>query len=120
MERIKFIQYKSKDIFLTDYSNLAADEVAPLMEKSAEIIQSQPKNSVLELINLTNMGYNMTARTKFKTIPVENNPYIKKTAVVGVTGGLQQVMVNDAARKSGREFPVFDSIEAAKEYLIEE
>ncbi len=117
MGRICFTQYKGKDILIEDFSNLyPGKEFLETIATAQKLITSQPPNSVLAILDATNAHYDMEIITAMKGFVRANSPYIRSSAVVGVNG-LLHIALQALSTASGRSFPVFNSREAALEYL---
>jgi hypothetical protein len=118
MSRTQHITYKGKVIFMMDFSNLTkTQEIQELIIESALYIRSQPKGSVLTLTNLTGMYFSNEVRDLFNNFLKGNKPYIKGSAVVGLSG-LQQILYNGLMKVTGRDLKSFTGESNAKEWLI--
>jgi hypothetical protein len=119
MERVKFIIHKWRQILLLDISHCSLDEVIKIIDEAMGVIRSQPESSLLVLTNVTGAGYDLRVIEKLKESAGGNKPYVRASAVVGLDG-LQKVVYNAVTIFSRRTFPVFDDIEEAKDWLIEQ
>lgn len=116
-ERAKKIEHEGKTIVFMDYSNLPVEQASLLADVSPKIIQKEPLNSVLFLIDVTEARYNPEIIEKLKRATKGNNPYVKKTAVVGVVG-MKKILFNAIVLFSKRDIKLFDTVEEAKNYLV--
>jgi len=119
MKRIKFIIHKWRQILLLDISHCSSDEVIKTIDEAIGVIRSQPESSLLILTDVTGAGYDLEVIEKLKESAGGNEPYVRASAVVGLDG-LQKVVYNAVTLFSKRTFPMFDDIEKAKDWLIEQ
>lgn len=117
MERVKFITHKGKEILLINGEGCSAQEALVLAKEAMRTIAAQPEHSLLILTNVQNAHFNLEVSAAMKEFTVHNKPYVKKSALFGVTG-IQRVIYNAALRFSGRDIPVFDDFEQAKDWLV--
>lgn len=119
MERVKFIKHQWRQILLLDFSDSSVDESMKTMNEAKKVIRSQPKSSMLILTDVTGARYNMEVVEKLKEFTNENTPYVKASAVVGLDG-LKKIVYNAVVMFSKRKLSVFDNIQQAKDWLIEQ
>jgi hypothetical protein len=117
MERIKFITHKDKQILLIDFSHLRATEVPDVMKEAQQVIAGQPKQSVLTLTDITQMGFNMEVTAALKEYVAHNKPYVKASAVVGAEG-LLAVTKTGVERSTERDLINFKTREEAQDWLV--
>jgi len=117
MERIKFIEYKGKKILYTDVSNANIEEAYKIIKEQQKIIFTFPENSLLTVANFKNCEVTPKATHDLKEIVLQNKPYVKATAVIGI-GGIKRIMLNAVSKFSGRKFYVCDKLEDALEWLV--
>ncbi|MBN1896070.1 hypothetical protein JW906_16410 [bacterium] len=119
MDRIRFIEYKGKNILIEDFSGLKpGEEFDKTLETARQTIASQPPKSVLALFDATNASFNMEALNAMSGFVKQNTPYIKKACAVGIKG-LLVVALQTVTRLGGRSFHTFDTRDEALEFLIE-
>lgn len=115
---IEWINYKGRQILSCSYQEAKLDsEQLQLLQKQMKMIEQAPL-PVLLLVNL--QGAVMTqAGTQFtKDHLSESNTRIKKIAVVGASG-LKNVIAQGIGRSvSESKQQMFDSLDAAKEWLV--
>lgn len=120
MERIHFVDYKGKSILIEDFSNLRpGKEFLDTIDAAQKLIASRPRNSVMAVLDATGAHYDIDIIARMKDFVKANSPYIKSSAVVGVTG-LLYIALNTLANAAGRKFPVFQTREEAMEYLLKD
>jgi hypothetical protein len=119
MERVKFIKHNWRQILLLDFSGCSVDEAIKTIAEASEIIRSQPESSVSILTDVTGARYNLEVVEKLKVFTSGNKPYVRASAVVGLDG-LGKIVYNAVIMFSKRKISVFEDIEKAKDWLIEE
>jgi hypothetical protein len=118
MPKSKIISYKGKNIVFNDYSHLKTKEdVEKVINQAAEIIQVQKANTVLSLINFEGTHFNKPIIKAFSKAAQENKPYIKASAIYGVSG-LGRIVIDGVIKLTGRKLPTFSTEEEAKNYLV--
>lgn len=116
MERVQFIQHKSRSILHLDFSNRKSPEVLQIIERAKHTIKTQSHRSVYTLTDVTNTAFNNAVSDAMKEFVLHNKPYVVASAVVGVTG-LKQIIFNAVMKLSGRKLTAFESLDAAKDWL---
>lgn len=116
MEKARFIEHKGKKIFLLDLSNCQPSEMHPLIEECGRQVRSQPKKSIYTITVATDGKFDFDVVDRLKLLTKENEPYVIKSAVVGMTG-LQQVVLMIVSSFSNRFFELFETVEKAKEFF---
>lgn len=120
MSRIRFIKHKDKDILLEDFSGLLpGHEYVVLLEEARRLIHSRPEGSVLALFDASDAMFDDDVIGRMKEFTTSNKPYIKTSAVVGITG-LRRIALTAVSKFSGRDFKVFDTREEALDWLAEQ
>lgn len=116
MERAKWIEHRGKRIFEMDCTDASLDEMNQVIEACKQEVRSQPEQSVYTLIIAGGTAFSSETIGNLKELAKDNAPYVKASAIVGVTG-LYKVVFNAVALFSKRRFDLFDTIEEAKDYL---
>jgi hypothetical protein len=120
MERTRFIDHQGHRILLFDYSEVRdVAEALREVEKSKAIVAQQPPNSLLTIVYVKGSRFNTEVVQALKDLAAHNKPYVKAGAVVGMSG-LHRVVYQAVMLFSKRKLAVFEEIEAAKEWLIEQ
>ena len=102
------------DHFGTDESGLKAEIDAA----DAEIMQ-EPLNSVLLLVDLHGTATSGRVVDYFKESSLRTKGYIRKQAIIGIHG-IQKILAQAVAWFSRETFVLFDSAEAAVEWLADD
>lgn len=119
-DRIRFVNYKGKQILLEDFSNIAKeDELIDWMHKAAAVVRSQPEHSVLVVVDMTHARYSPKVTQESKQVTAGNTPYIRASTLVGITG-LMEIIVKSINAFTGRKLMSFGSREEAMEWLIKQ
>jgi len=118
MSRTQSINFKGKSIFFMDYTGLRSEaEIKSVIEEAKSFIRKQPLGSTISLANINQMHFNNQIKDLFMDLVKGNKPYMKASAIVGVTG-LKQILFNGIMKMSGRDVKSFDNEDQAKEWLI--
>ena len=118
MKKPEIISYKGKSIFYMDFSGLrSTEDITSLISLCKEYIHSQREKSLLILTNIEGMHFNNEVKALFSEFINANKPYVKASAVVGISG-LQRIIYNGIMRLTGRDIRSFDTLSIGKEWLI--
>jgi hypothetical protein len=119
--RSEWIEHKGKKIFYQNFSNNFYNSAAVKAELAdvQQVVKSQPANSVLVLSDFrdTNVGSNLLS--DMNAASAATKAYVRKTAVLGVMG-MKRKLADLLTAITGQSLKYFDSIEAAKDWLVEE
>ncbi len=117
MNRTQSISFQGKNIFYMDFSNLKSEqEIKSVIEESKSFIHRQAQGSAISLANIEGMHFNSQIRDLFQDFVKANKPYMKASAIIGVSG-LKQMVFNGIMKMSGRDVKSFDSENQAKVWL---
>ncbi len=117
MARTQQINHKGKDIFYMDFSNLKTQqEINGVINESISYIRKKPASSLYCLTNIKDMHFNNEIRDLFQNFVNGNKPFVKSSAVVGLSA-LQQIVYNGLMKITGRDIKSFSSLENAKDWL---
>ena len=119
--RSNWIEYKGKRILYQDFSqnfynsNAVKEELAEVQQ----IVMAEPLNSLLVISDLRDTEIAGDLLTAMNAASRATKAHIRKTAVLGVTGVKRQL--GDLLTKlTGQPLQYFDTLEAAKNWLVEE
>jgi hypothetical protein len=116
--RVRFIEHKGKTVLLQDYSGMQpGPEFADLIQRARGIIDRQPPHSVLTLVDASNSVFDSEVMIIMKDFVKRNTPFIRYTAVVGITG-LKEVGLMAVSRVAARPLQTFSAREEALDYLV--
>jgi hypothetical protein len=117
--RIYFIEHKGKKILHHDLSGCNAEECIKILEEAKiNITKLPPDNSILGLNDVRNAKINTAVLEAAKEYGKMAKPYIAKSAIVGVDG-IRNVMLQGIIQISNINLKQFDTIEKAKDWLVE-
>lgn len=118
MNKPEIINYKGKSIYYMDFSGLRnTEDITSVLSLCKEYIHSQREKSLLILTNIEGMHFNNEVKTLFSEFVSGNKPYVKASAVYGISG-LQRIVYNGVMRLTGRDIRSFDTLSLGKEWLI--
>ncbi|NVN98571.1 MAG: hypothetical protein HXX17_04535 [Geobacteraceae bacterium] len=117
MERSQFIVHKGKEIYQLDCRTCQPEDYLPIINECAKIVQARPKKSVRTLTIAGGGRFDKETISGLMHLTRDNEPYVIKSAVVGISG-LQKIALQTVAAFSKREFRLFDDLEQAKDYLV--
>ncbi len=124
MGKASFKQYKGKQIYFVDYSNLKTEEefLQAINETNLyrkQNIENQPLKSQLMLVDLRESYVIGNVFNRIKESGNLTKPFLKKQAVVGLTPGkaamlkIYNIFIKDTVKS-------FNTAEEALEWLIKE
>jgi hypothetical protein len=116
------IHHKGKTIFCVDVAGLRVPnkaEFSELIAKAKMHIAQQPSKSLLILTNVSNTGFDTEIAAIMGEYAEHNTPFIKASALVGVSG-VQKVVLAAIKALTGRDFYLADTVEEAQEWLVQQ
>jgi len=119
-DRLKKITHRGCTILFTDYSNfITFDEWKRLLDEELALMPNEPLGSVLALAVFTGSRFSASVFSAIKELAVHNKPYIKASALVGLSSLQQGVFLKGIERTADRSFGLFDSVDEAKDWLAD-
>jgi hypothetical protein len=120
MERVRFITHQGKKVLLIDYSNLTDEsEIIQMIEQREFIVDSQPRNSVLTVINVTGAKFTKEVLTRAKEANVYDRPFVRRAAMVGVSVN-QKAAIDAVSMFAKREWGMFETVDQALDWIVNE
>lgn len=116
MERAKFVEHKGQRIFSMDCTDASLEEMNQIIEACAREVRSLPEKSVFTLIVAGGSSFSGATISRLKGLARDNAPYVKASAIVGVTG-LYKIVFNAVSIFSKRRFHLFDTVDEALDFL---
>jgi hypothetical protein len=117
----KFVEYKGKQIYYVDYSNIKTNEefLAIIKQTNAfrEKVKAEGKRNLLMLVDITGSFVYGEVLDEIKKAGKFTKEITAREAVVGITGG-KRILLKIVQAITKMEFKVFDSIEEAKDWLV--
>lgn len=118
MPDVSFITHKGVKILYEDFSNGKPEEIIPSIERAKTVIYSQPKKSILALVNVKGVSFDMSVTAALKDFVKGNEPYMKCAAVYGVEG-LKEVIFKSILAFTGRKNLILcKTLEEGKDFLV--
>jgi hypothetical protein len=81
-------------------------------------MMKQPLNSVLELVDVTDTTGSRQNVDILRGAVAVSKSHIRKVALIGITG-VRYLIVQGVARITGMGFTMFDDVEKAKDWVVE-
>ena len=116
-ERLRFTKHRDTNILLIDFSHCAKRDLLELLPQVQAVIAKQPHNSVLTLADFTEAQVDKEVATEMKRVLTLDRPFVKRSAWVG-TASLPKVFYENFKTFSQRDFPTFETREAAMDWLV--
>jgi hypothetical protein len=118
MERTRFIEHQGTRILLLDYAGVRDPaEALREIEHSRAVVASQPPGSLLVMTLVRDARYNASVLQGMKDLAAHNAPYVKASAVVGMSG-LHRIAYQAVILFSKRNIKVFDQESDALDWLV--
>jgi hypothetical protein len=115
-------EYHGKNIFYVDLSNFAEDikgfdmELKETITTIGQKVYEQPLKSVLILVDLRNTALTQTANDLLSNIIKDTKKYVRKTAVLGMTG-VRKLFLDYFAMLASSDTAGFEELETAMQWL---
>ena len=120
MAEVKWLEHKSRKIFLMDFAYSEISELMKAINDAKTEIAKQPPVSVLGLVDVSASPFNKDVADALKDLSMANKPYIKISVVVGVEG-IKKVIYQAVLRFTGRKNLVLRSTrQEAMDFLAEQ
>lgn len=119
MQRCRFTEHKGKQILVMDCSDCQPGDYDAIIDECARVVRSQPEGSVLTMTIAGGGRFDSDTVSKLKDLTKGNAPYVRKSAIVGLSG-LQHVVLTTVSLFSSRKFHLFDDRLGAMDFLVEE
>jgi hypothetical protein len=116
------LNYKGKNIICLDVAGMKLKDKQELKKHIAfaeEKIREHPTKSLLLITNVTGTGFDTEVSAIMGEYAMHNTPYVKASALVGVSG-VQKVVLAAIKALTGRDFYLTDTMEEAQEWLIQQ
>ncbi len=116
-KRAVFIEWDGRRILCIDYAGLADHaEAADAFAQVHAAVSAEPPGSVLTLSDVRDTHLDRAMMRRLAEMTVRNAPFVRAAAVVGLRGD-QRRDLGDTERIARREFKVFETLEAARDWL---
>ena len=120
MDRVRFLTHKGRQVLFVDYHSLTDEEqILKVADARRHTIDTQPKHSVLVVIDITRAQFPKSTLTRIKEHNVYDVPYVLRAAVVGADATHKGII--EAVRGfAKRNLPQFDTVAEALDFVVEE
>ena len=120
MDRVRFITHKGKKVLLVDYSNVTEEsQLVEMIEQREFLVDSQPKHSVLMVINVAGAKFSKEVLTRAKEANVYDLPYVRRSALVGVEDR-QKAAVEAVSMFAKRRWENFATLAEALDWIVQD
>jgi hypothetical protein len=120
MQRVRFITHKDRQVLLIDYSNLTDEsQLVEMIEQREFVVDSQPRNSVLMVINVTGAKFSKEVLTRAKEANVYDLPYVRRSALVGVEER-QKPAIEAVSMFAKRQWETFPTLAEALDWIVQD
>ena len=117
MEEVQLISYKGKTILRVSFpDDTDFDKLNRIILEAKNYIGKQPLNSVYAITVFGNFRYNTEMTKCFEEYVKFNKPYIKASAVLGISG-LKKVLYNAYTLLAHRQVKMCETEQEAKEFV---
>ncbi len=117
----KFIEYKGKQIYYVDYSNIKTSEEFLAIIKSTNVfrerLKSEGMKDLLMLVNISGSFVYGDVLVEIKKAASLTKELIAKEAIVGITGS-KKILLKVLQSFAKMDFKIFDTEEEAMEWLV--
>jgi hypothetical protein len=116
------MNHKGKNIFCLDIADLQVrdkPEFHKLVAQAKHTISQHPQKSVLVITNVKDTKFDTEIANLIKGYAEHNTPYVRASSVVGITGW-QKIILTAIKTVTGRDFHLADTMDEAKEWLIDQ
>lgn len=118
MERTRFIHHKGTQVLLLDFAGVRdPEEAVREIRSSMRFVATQPKGSLRVLTLVRDARYNAAVLQGMKELAAHNAPYVKASAVVGMSG-LHRIAYQAVILFSKRNIKTFDGEAEALDWLV--
>jgi hypothetical protein len=119
-KRFTHVEHKGKRIIYADYSGLQGEDLALQVKENTAAglaLAAQGETRQLVLVDIRDCYINQDVVAALKDSASQVAPYVQASAVVGVEG-LRKHLLEIVNKVSGYGGKPFDTVEAAKDWLV--
>ena len=116
--RINWIEHNGKQILFYNFKDAVPGDILSAIKEAEGVLTSRPSNSVLALIDATDIKLDSESWEGLKTYAKFSKPYNKAAAVVGLSASTN-FMLKSISFFTKRTLSTFKNIEDAKNWLAE-
>ncbi|HBX70066.1 MAG TPA: hypothetical protein DEH25_11995 [Chloroflexi bacterium] len=117
----KWVDHNGKKIWHIDLSGFGSNVHATQdeLEAASQVTLQQPENSLLVLSDLSGTTISTQLLKIAQKSSADTNKYVKKTAVIGITG-YRKYFIDAVSAFSGQKFSAFNTMEEALDWLAQD
>ncbi len=120
-ERLRKITHRGCPILFTDYSRFIRwEDWHALIEAELQLMPQEPLGSVRALAVFTGSRFSDEVFEALTRLATANRPYMKASALVGLSALQRAVFLKGIERTANRAFGLFDTVEEALDWLVEQ
>ena len=117
--RARFVDHRGKRVYVIDASGLGYEQILELADQVALDVRAQPPGSTLTVTHVKDATLDRRMMEKLRWLADGNRPHVKAACVTGL-GPLHRFVFNTVKILTRREFRTFDTVEQAKDWLVEQ
>jgi len=117
MQRATTIRHGEISIIFVDFRDCDLPQSLQVIAEATKLIRGQPSHSALILTDFTNSTHDARLAPALNEFTSGNAPHVKASAIIGMTG-MKRVVYDVVMKATGRNIPIFDDADKAKEWLI--
>ena len=117
--RVFFIEHAGKRVLFVNYSHCDVALLKAVVQECKRVVATQPPNSVRTLNDVAGTMFDHESVTLLKSLTKSNAPYVRRAAVIGLTG-LQRLIHEAVQAFSSRNLPLFPTRRQALDWLIQD
>lgn len=119
MAMVKYVDHKGKKILLMDYSSSTIEQTLKAIAETKKLVALEdPDAHLLGIVDVSTSTFDTTVTDALKDLATHNKPYMKASAIIGVTG-VKKVIFQAVLAFTGRKNLVLkNTVEEAKDWLV--
>ena len=118
MSRFTWQEHKGTPVLFGDFNGVTRpEELTVAIEEGKRVVLNQPPKSLLSLLDVAGLRFTVETARLLKEGMTQNTPYVKATAVIGLSG-LQTVLFQAIRRIRGGTIQSFGTREEALDWLV--
>jgi hypothetical protein len=119
-DRVRFIEHRGARLLYHDFSQVRdQDDAMARIALARARSQGQPPKSIRALVDVRGSHFTPGIARALRELAAQNTPVVLASAIVGATR-LQRIIVTAVYKFAGRTFSLFEELEPAKDWLVEQ
>ena len=119
MGRVSNIDHNGEKVLFLDFSGIETAEVSAMLSEAVGVIHSAPPKSLKIMSDFTDAHYDSAATDAVKKFSASNKPYVKASAVVGITG-MKKIIFTGIITATGRKMNLCNTRAEALDWLAKQ